>query len=390
MEGDVSLAGTNIKGDFVVKTVASDEQIRVAPESLIGKTTGVPVTLTYRQVERPVVVFRGKWQERNPDGTPWNNKQTKQPIEIHGETTDRGGGCYGGGSIDHFAGTIGSFVNKGVVIEASGPPETLFWEFHDACDGSEESRRRVCMQIAEQTGLTWTEETRTVRRLFIDRRVTANPSFESQMFEQVYGLRGNEVIRQVLPPFIPERLDFYRQRGPGPMSEDLASRESLLIHWRNGKFEFWGFTGRPLGDASYLITMLLKNVYSQDLEGDISLIGAFIDGDIVVDANASDEQMRLALESLIGKTVGVPAKLTFREVARPVIVFRGKWEAKNADGTPLDHKLALQNIEIHGDTSDRGRGERSGAGPMDGFAGNLGSWINKTIVVEASGGSSKC
>ena len=151
---------------------ASDEQVRVALENLIGKTTGVPVTLTYREVERPVIFFGGKWQARNPDGTPWNNKQDEQTIGIHGETTDRGGGNFGGGPIDQFAGTLGSLMNKTVVIEASGTPEAVRWYFNvTPVTASEESRRRVCCKhVTEQTGLSWTEGTRTVRRLFIDRK----------------------------------------------------------------------------------------------------------------------------------------------------------------------------------------------------------------------------
>jgi hypothetical protein len=72
--------------------------------------------------------------------------------------------------MNYFAGTLGSFMNKTVVIEASGTPEAVRWQFYYSCDGSEESRQRVCMHVTEQTGLTWTEETRMVRRLFVDRQ----------------------------------------------------------------------------------------------------------------------------------------------------------------------------------------------------------------------------
>ena len=207
----------------------------------------------------------------------------------------------------------------------------------------------------------------------------------TQTFAQVYGLQKNEVIRQVLPPYIPARLDFYRkqQEGPEPSANQIG-QEALLIQWQNGKFQLWGRNGGPAYSANYLITMLLKDVYSQDLEGDISLDGVNIEGDIVVNAKASDEQVRVALENLIGKTTGVPVTLTYREVERPVIFFGGKWQARNPDGTPWNNKQDEQTIGIHGETTDRGGGN-FGGGPIDHFAGTLGSFMNKTVVIEASG-----
>ena len=52
----------------------------------------------------------------------------------------------------------------------------------------------------------------------------------TQTFAQVYGLQRNEVIRQVLPPYIPARLDFYRkqQEGPEPSANQIG--QEALVH----------------------------------------------------------------------------------------------------------------------------------------------------------------
>jgi RNA polymerase sigma factor (sigma-70 family) len=213
----------------------------------------------------------------------------------------------------------------------------------------------------------------------------AAPS-EMQTFAQIYGLQNNEVIRQVLPPFIPARRDFFRKwnRMEPPLSANRVDQTALLIQWRNGNFQLWGTHWGPAYSANYLITMMLKDVYSQDLEGDTPLDGVNIEGDMIVDAKASDEQVRVALENLIGKTTGVPVTLTYRQVQRPVIVFRGKWQATNLDGTPSNNKQTEQTIKIQGEATDRGSGD-FGWAPMDHFAGTLGSFMNKTVVIEASG-----
>lgn len=174
LEGDARLAGTAIKGDFVINGDANTEQLRAGLEAIITEGAGTPVTLTFRDVERPVIVFKGKWLTTNLNPNP--SHTTRQTIELYGAKMgpSRFGGA-GSGSVVEFAKWAGKWINNPMIIEASGAPQGLSWHDNDSEDGSPESQKQahdltlVCNHIHDQTGLSWTQETRRVRQLFIER-----------------------------------------------------------------------------------------------------------------------------------------------------------------------------------------------------------------------------
>lgn len=62
IEGDVNPVNTMISGDFVYDARANAEQLSQALAKVISNANGYTVTLTFRWVKRPVIVFRGKWR----------------------------------------------------------------------------------------------------------------------------------------------------------------------------------------------------------------------------------------------------------------------------------------------------------------------------------------
>ena len=76
------------------------------------------MTLTTREVLRPVIVFKGNWIGTNPDRSP--NDRRPNTVELYGVKLDpSGGGGGGSGTIDEFAKNAGSWIKKLVIIEAS-------------------------------------------------------------------------------------------------------------------------------------------------------------------------------------------------------------------------------------------------------------------------------
>jgi hypothetical protein len=174
LEGDARLADMTIAGDFVARADADIEQYWAALEKIISEAADGPVVLSFAEVERPAVVFRGTWRAENPERGP--NDLRPQKIELYGAHLDvRDGGGGGSGSIGEFASYAGSWIDRTVIVEASGPPQRLSWHYNGHGDWTEESRRQahdlklVCEHIQEQTGLSWKEETRKLRRLFMER-----------------------------------------------------------------------------------------------------------------------------------------------------------------------------------------------------------------------------
>ena len=74
---------------------------------------------------------------------------------------------------EHFAGYLGQWIGEQVVMEAKGLPEFDYFSRSDGRPGEEGSpfahdRDLVLNHIQEQTGLNWSEQTRTVERLFVE------------------------------------------------------------------------------------------------------------------------------------------------------------------------------------------------------------------------------
>lgn len=208
------------------------------------------------------------------------------------------------------------------------------------------------------------------------------------MFDQVYALTESEVIRRVRPPFIAERMDYYRRERPSQAESMPQGPDAMMFLWRNGKADADGcfFGHQPDGGRGYsaqqLIEYLLK-VYRQDLEGNAHLAGMAMPGDFVVRAGANAEEYRVAIERIVAEASGGPVALTFREVQRPAIVFTGTWQAKNPNRKPND--LRPIRIEIYGARmGDPGVGG-GGTGSITDFAGWVGSWIEKSVLIEATG-----
>jgi RNA polymerase sigma factor (sigma-70 family) len=207
---------------------------------------------------------------------------------------------------------------------------------------------------------------------------------QQRTFEQVYGLQGNDAIRRVDPPYIPARLDFYRKENPSQAQAISKGPDGMVIYWRDGKPQLWVMTfGNGQGFQVQDLLQYLLNTYPQNLEGDTRLATMNIKGDFVIKGDATKEQLRAGLETILGKAAGGPLTLTTRAVQRPVIVFKGKWLAANFNVNPFDRRP--NTIELYGSKLDPAEGGGGGSGTIDEFAKNAGAWIKKLVIIEASG-----
>jgi RNA polymerase sigma factor (sigma-70 family) len=172
IEGDDTLRKMYLIGDYVVRSDATKEQYAAALEKIVSEEIGSKVTFTFRDVERTVVVLRGKW-----NFTPAVPTDTRHRLEIYGRdlNTDMRMGGGGGGDTAELAGWVSRWMNQQVLIEGTDLPENVSWHLNNSGDGSRESQAKatdpdlVIKHLEEQTGLTASRETRTVRRLFIER-----------------------------------------------------------------------------------------------------------------------------------------------------------------------------------------------------------------------------
>ena len=168
IEGDKQLLDSALVGDFVFASRAKDEQFQDALQKLFSRIVGSPIILTIRNVDRLVIVFRGTWK-------PGAGRSKDKKIQIYGLTLGVDAKLGEGDSQPiraAFADEVGDWINEEVVFEAHRVPSSIYVCMNGG-DGTPTAKahahdiKLVCDHIAEQTGLTWTQETRTVPRLFI-------------------------------------------------------------------------------------------------------------------------------------------------------------------------------------------------------------------------------
>jgi hypothetical protein len=172
IEGDPKLLETVVSGDWVYRVGEADDRMIHALESILQRMLRLRIAMTFRQVERDVVVVRGRYRYSPVAG------RSRNQVEIYGKQIVPGGGGAGGGSgkFPEFLKWVSDWIERPVVSEVESPPsEEVSWFYNARSPSTEQMRREdhdealVLQHLQEQTGLTYTRERKTIRILFIER-----------------------------------------------------------------------------------------------------------------------------------------------------------------------------------------------------------------------------
>lgn len=172
IEGDPELLKMQTSGDWIYRMGIPADQMVGPLEKLMQLSIKRRLTLEFRQVERDIVVARGRYRYAPLAG------RSKNEIEIYGKQLvgDGGGGGGGSGTFPHFLKWVGEWIERPVVSEVEAPPPRgLSWSYNGRSPSTEQTRREdhdealVLKHLEEQTGLTFTRERRPIRVLFIER-----------------------------------------------------------------------------------------------------------------------------------------------------------------------------------------------------------------------------
>ncbi len=171
IEGDPQLLKTEVSGDWIVREGVPDEQIVLPLEAIVQRALRQRITMAFRQVERDVVVARGRYRY-----TPLVGRSDNQ-IEIYGKyLDDKGMGGGGSGEFPDFLRWVGAWIERPVLNEVEAPPKVnVGWHDNVRSPFTEKEHREdhdealVLQHLHEQTGLTFTEERRPIRIRFIER-----------------------------------------------------------------------------------------------------------------------------------------------------------------------------------------------------------------------------
>ncbi|GEM_PF-2514594 len=152
-EGDKELLNTQVKGDFILRTGTPQETIVNRLEEILQKDLNISVQLTFRELEKDVIKVTGYLK---------TNLLSK--IEFY--DTKRGGG--GAGKFQELMTAIGDYIGCPVVSEVINPPVHIFsWSYNKSKDLAD--RDSMLQNLSDQTGLTFKEDKRKVRMLFVEK-----------------------------------------------------------------------------------------------------------------------------------------------------------------------------------------------------------------------------
>jgi len=161
-----------------------------------------------------------------------------------------------------------------------------------------------------------------------------------QRFEEVYGLRGGEVLLRVKEPFIPERANYC-----GREFRNQRTQPEYLILRQEAK----GF--RPLhagfGQGKTRLEDVLRyglRLKRYDLLGSDALLATALPGDWVVRAGADVESQLAALTRILQPALGRSVYFEKRPVDNDVIVVRGSL-APPKEGQKFDVFAESRNPE---------------------------------------------
>lgn len=171
MEGPEELLNLPLNGDWTIRAGLDREQLRQALEEIIHRETGRTIRIEPRQVERTVLVARGRLL---PALRANLAKGALPQIDIYAEKKDGMGGM-GGGDTRELVAWISNLLNLRMVNEI--PPESqairLGWRIHsDSWEWNmgarrEELQARVLDNITAQTGIAFVPAKRTVEVWFV-------------------------------------------------------------------------------------------------------------------------------------------------------------------------------------------------------------------------------
>jgi hypothetical protein len=160
-----------IPGDLLARYEATPEQLAAELQKILQNELHQPIALSYRDVQRSVIVLSGQWKF-SPANSPFvTRSETRSSIPrlqfFQSEMTARGDGSASGTAQD-FANRLGDSINKQIVIDATGLPRQISWKWNDSVQQKFSDFASVLNHLKDQTGLSWSEEIRTVRCLCID------------------------------------------------------------------------------------------------------------------------------------------------------------------------------------------------------------------------------
>ena len=174
VEGKKELLEAFVEGDFVARKGASNERLAERLGTILRDECKLTVRLGLREVDRDVVVAKGRYKYRPVEGKAGKDES----FDVYGMARPENSGAGGGsGSFAEMLQWVGRFTepNSRIVNEATDLPKgNVNWRLYERSPFTPRTRLEdhdkalVFEHLAEQTGLTFEFQERKVKVLFVE------------------------------------------------------------------------------------------------------------------------------------------------------------------------------------------------------------------------------
>jgi hypothetical protein len=198
-----------------------------------------------------------------------------------------------------------------------------------------------------------------------------------QEFHRVYRLEDGQVVKRIAPPFVPQRMEYYRQSNPDQAKAIPAGPDVMRFRW-SGQL---GDAGMMFGNGRPQLQHVLRSLGFQryEYDGPDELLKFVVAGDWIVRDGSGPQERITALEQILRDQVNAPIYFQQRTVEREVIVARGSYRFHASDDVqPSDRR----SVNIYADTADQTEGGGGGSGTFPRMLEWIGDRLNVPVVDE--------
>jgi len=193
-------------------------------------------------------------------------------------------------------------------------------------------------------------------------------------FEMVYRLAEGQILKRIVPPFIPEREEFYTKEHEHQASLISRPPDRFVFHW-DAALKNWGLSFGDRGSLGSTLSLVLR-LDSYEYEGAEDLLKLELPGDWIVRDEAPVEAKLQALEQLLAGEVGRNIRFVRRPAEQEVIVATGRLELH-----PLPKPFRSNSVTMYSDEADHDSGGGGGtARSVDEFLKAVGDRVGLAVV----------
>ncbi len=195
-----------------------------------------------------------------------------------------------------------------------------------------------------------------------------------QRFNEVYRLEEGEILKRIAPPFIPERMDYYRNEHEHQAQAIPRGPEEMTFHW-DGKLKNWGMSFGRFSRLDFVLNRV-AGLKRYEYEGPKPLLDLESPGDWIIRDEVPQDMKLQALSELIAREFNREIWFERRTVERSTIVATGRFRFHPPVGT-------YENTAVHLWAEESDADEGAGGGTADSiqeFLQMLGDRVNVPVL----------